>query len=229
MSPFELTDQRAGREGDLTVQSKRLESSVRHIQLDISKSLSDEEWKSLRAFCEKAKRLADTRLASSESHIRGRVQFDVDKGGKFEATLPPEEQVAEFLMAFRFFYLQDEPTCFLKVLAMLGRHSKENREARQGLKSYRRQWEGALFQESVQVSFNNKKVTAAGLIDLWFNAHYFHANPVKAAELDELKKFVSEPFAKFMLLDATYTATKVIFKLHHGLKELVARRFAGTG
>ena len=199
---------------------------MRYVQIDISKTLAEEEWKTLQAFCEKARRLGHTKLVSSgESYIHGRFHYDVDKGTEFSATLPPEEQVAEFLMAFRFFYLQNEPTHFLKVLALLGRHAKDNEEAKIGLKSYRQQWEGALFQESVQITCDHKKITAMRVIDLWFNAHYFHTDSMKSAELEELKKFVSEPFAKFMLLDATYTATKLVFKLHHGLRKMVEQKF----
>jgi hypothetical protein len=199
---------------------------VPHVEVHIFTSLTDKEWKTLRVFCEKAKRLAQTKLmAGGESHIHGSIKFEAGKGLWFEATLPPEEQIAEFLMAFRFFYLQKEPTCYLKVLSLLGKHTAQN-EAKQALKTFKNQWEGALFKKALQISLNNKPVTASVLMDLWFNAHYFHTDEAKGTELEKLTNTFSESFAKYMLLDGAYEATRLVFKVYDGVHGIVEAKFS---
>jgi hypothetical protein len=115
------------------------------------------------------KRLKATRLAS-EGSISGKIQYERGKGLSFEAKLPPEEQIAEFLMALRFFYLQDEPTHFPKVLRLIGRQTKNSSDLKEALKSFRRQWEDSLFGKAFEIKLNDKRITTSLLLDLWFNA-----------------------------------------------------------
>jgi hypothetical protein len=201
---------------------------VPHVEVHISTSLTDEEWKTLRVFCKKAKKLAQTKLMEGgESHIHGSIKFEAGKGLWFEASLPPEEQIAQFLMAFRFFYLKNEPTEYFKVLALLGKHTAQN-EAKQALRTFKKQWNGALFKEALQISLNNKQVTASDLMDIWFNAHYFHTNEAKSAKLENLTNTFSEPFAKYMLLDGVYEAAKLVFKVYDAVSGIVEAKFGSS-
>ena len=194
---------------------------VKHIEIHISDSLSQGEWEVLRAFCDKARRLVSTKLISDgDASIKGNVRYEKDKGIRFQASLPPEEQVAEFLMVFRFFYLQKEDTCFPKVLSIVGRHT-EQKEAREALKFFRKKWENSLFGNAMQMTLNGKPITTSLLLDIWFNAHYFHSDKEKEKELHVMKSLFSENFAKYMLLDASYEASKIVLKFYQGLKDVV--------
>lgn len=194
---------------------------VKHIEIHISDSLSHGEWDVLRAFCDKAHRLISTKLVSDgDASIKGNVRYEKDKGMWFQASLPPEEQVAEFLMAFRFFYLQKEDTCFPKILSIVGRHT-EQEEAREALKFFRKRWENSLFGNAMQLKLNGKQITTSSLLDIWFNAHYFHSDKDKVKELQVMKSLFSEDFAKYMLLDASYEASKIVLKFYQGLKDIV--------
>jgi hypothetical protein len=197
---------------------------VSHVQESISSLLSENEWKVLRQFCERARRLAATRLASDNPVISGKIEYDREKGLRFEAELPPKEQIAEFLMEFRFFYLQNEPTHFLKILRLIGRHANSP-DVREVLKVFRRQWNDSLFRKAFEIKFNDKPITTSLLIDLWFNAEYFHSDDVKGRELKKLKDIFSDEFAKYMLLDAAFEATKIVFKVLDGLQEMVEKHF----
>jgi hypothetical protein len=159
-------------------------------------------------------------VSGDEGSIHGKVRYEQEKGLWFEATLPPEEQVAEFLMAFRFFYLQKESTHFPAVLGIIGKHTSQP-EAREALKVFRRQWEHCLFGNTMNICLNDKPMTSSLLLDLWFNAHYFHSDVEKEMELTELKKAFSEDFAKFMLLDSAFEASKVVLKIYDGVRGLV--------
>ncbi|MGZ8252222.1 MAG: hypothetical protein ACXW1P_07245 [Methylophilaceae bacterium] len=193
----------------------------RTVELHISKSLSDSEWSILEAFCTKTSRLINTKiLRSEESAIRGSIKYSSDGGIKYEATLPPEEEITEFLVAFRFFYQEKESTNFHKILGLLGKHAKEE-PAREALKALKTKWANALFQTTLYISVNGEPITASLLLDLWFNAYYFHSDEEKSKKLTNLNEVFTEPFSKYMLLDATYSASKIIFTLYNGLNDLV--------
>lgn len=146
----------------------------------------------------------------------------------FEASLPPEEQIAEFLMAFRFFYLQDEQTHFLKILSILGKHAAQA-EGRKFLKMMKVKWHQALFGNALQMKIGSKRMTASLVIDLWFNAHYFHSDEPKEAELEKLKKILTPDFAKFMLLNALYESAKLIAIIYKGLYDVTICLVIGVG
>lgn len=196
---------------------------IREVQIPISHALGEAEWKLLSLFCEKVRRLLATKMMSGgDGAIRGHMKVTPETGMCFSASLPPEEQIAEFLMAFRFFYLQKEPTYFPDILGVIGRHASEQ-DARQALKSFGAQWKNSLFANAMQISVNEKPITSSLLLDVWLNAHYFHSDEEKARQLQELHDIFSEPFAKYMLLDAAFEATKVVVKVYDGIKGMVDR------
>lgn len=200
-------------------------SKPRQVILQISSILSEAEWKVLREFCDKAHRLMATKLATAGlGGIRARMSWEQGKGMWWETTLPPEEQVAEFVMAFRLFYLQKEPTHFPSVLSILGRHASES-EVRQLFKKYRQQWENCLFGNALQIAMNEKQLTSSLVIDLWLNAHYFHSDEDKKAELDQIFEGLSGDFAKYMLLDSVFEASKMILKIHRAVCAIIEKRF----
>lgn len=197
---------------------------ARTVAIQISQFLTEPEWQVLGEFCAKAKRLIATKVvARDESAISCKIHYTQERGMWFEATVPPEEQIAEFLMVFRFFYLEKEPTNFYKILALLGKHAQEP-EAKEALKHLKAQWANSLFQTALYISLNGQPVTASLLLDLWFNAHYFHSNREKSEKLAQLNEAFTEAFSKYMLLESTYNATKTIFTLYSGLEELVNKR-----
>lgn len=196
----------------------------RNVVLQISQTLNNAEWETLADFCVKVKRLIGTKVVSNdESAISGKVRYTQDHGLLFEVRIPPEEQIAEFLMAFRFFYLEKETTNFYKILSLLGKHDQKP-EAREALRILKSQWGNTLFQKTICLSIDNEPVTAALLLDLWFNSHYFHSDKEKGYKLAQLNEAFTERFSKYMLLDSTYNATKLIFTLYNGLNELIITR-----
>jgi len=198
---------------------------AKHINVHISTSLSEDEWKVLRSFCEKAKRLATTKLISNgNASIRGKIRYEQNMGLWFESQMPPEEEITEFLVAFRFFYLQKEATHFPKILGLIGKHTNDL-DARKALKLFGKQWKDNLFGKALNIKLNDISITSSLLIDLWLNAHYFHSDDKKEQELKRLKDFFSENFAKYMLLDATFEASKIVFKVFDGLQKIVDDHF----
>jgi hypothetical protein len=197
---------------------------VRIVEFRISQSLTEPEWEILAEFCAKVRRLIGTKVVSSdESAINGKLRYTQDHGMQFEATVPPEEQISEFLMAFRFFYLEKEPTNFHMILSLLGKHAQDP-DAREALKILKAQWANSLFQTTMYLSLNDHPVTASLLLDLWFNAHYFHSDKEKGEKLAQLNDVFTESFSKYMLLESTYNATKTIFTIYNALESLINTR-----
>jgi hypothetical protein len=81
-------------------------------------------------------------------------------------------------------------------------------------------WSGALAVKQVQIRVNNKQITPSILIDLWFNAHYFHANDKKEEDLSNLSGALTIDVCRFMLADAVYEASKAVFLLANILAKL---------
>jgi hypothetical protein len=196
-----------------------------NVEVHISSLLAEDEWKILRLFCEKVKRLAGTKLVQTQiNSIRCRISFTQENGLSFSAEVPSEELIAEFLLAFRFFYLKNEPTHFPKILGIIGKHTT-NEEVRQALRLFGKKWNDSLFQRALNITYNDMPVTSSLLLDLWFNAHYFHQDEEKRRELDKLIEGFSENFAKYMLLDSSITATNEVFKFSEIVHAMVDKHF----
>ncbi len=194
---------------------------MKHAEIHISALLSDDEWKILRLFCQRASEMAECKvLENGGASVTGKIQYHKGTGLSFSQNLPPKEQISEFLMAFRFFYLQKEPTHFLSVLSLLSRHA-EKEEAREVMKIVKRQWSDSLFSRSLHVKVNDTPLTSALLLDLWFNSHYFHSDAEKASQLEVLKETISEDFLRFMLLNSVLNACLPLFKVYDALRDLI--------
>jgi len=200
-----------------------------NVIVKISERINDEDWKLLQSFCERAQRLASTKiLTEGKSAIHCEWKWEKDRGLRYEVSLPPEEQIAEFLMAFRFFYLQKERTFFPKILNLIGKYSKQE-DVLQALKITRERWNNFLLRKTMLIEIDGKQLDSSMLLDLWFNAYYFHSDEKKLPELNKLKNVITEDVAKYLLLDAAYEATKLILALYNGFKGMVNDHFASLG
>ena len=185
----------------------------------ISKDIRAEDLAVLRLFHDRVVALANTKLVkSNNSKITASISLKSNADIAFSARLPPEEELAQFLMAFRFFYLQKEPTNFPKIINLVSRYSDDSYTAvGRTLKS---QWKNCLFKNAMNIKINGKHISGSLLIDLWFNAHYFHSETEKRAELDRLNSLLQEDFCKYMLIDSAYNASDVVRRFHAGIGEL---------
>lgn len=81
----------------------------------------------------------------------------------------------------------------------------------------------------MEITHNDTPVTSSHLFNLWFNAYYFHSDPDKMRELENMMAVMSESFVKYMLLKAAYGATNVIFKLYNGgFQKMVTEHYSSS-
>jgi hypothetical protein len=190
------------------------------VEVFIKDSLTEEELVCIRQFLKKTKELyAASKASNAESNISLNMASELGKPVQFHVSLPPEEHLRSFYMAFRFFYLEKEKTNFLRVCNIIKRRT-ENQLARQYVDRLRDMWSGALAARQMQMRVNEKQIIPPLLIDLWFNAHYFHSDEKKEKDLSNLSKILTIDVCRFMLADAVYEASKAVFLLANALARL---------
>jgi hypothetical protein len=193
---------------------------IKVVRIDIAAKLSEDDWKVVEVSRTRAHRLAQTRLATDAQASAISANITVDANGlAARVQLPPEDATAQHLMALRHFFLKSEMTYIKRLLNVLGRHMPGEQE-RQALRWFRAQWDGPLFAGSVKIAVNGVDLTPARVFDLWCNGEYFHSDADKAADLAKLWAVLSEPVAKYALVDSMYHWTRLVFRLHEGLEGL---------
>lgn len=192
----------------------------RTVKIKLTSNPTEDEWRCIDVFNYRADLLGATRLSRNPqiSAIQGRTMLS-QRGLSFQGSLPPEDALTEHLLAFRHFVLQREPCYFQRVVSILARNARED-DAQEAFQWLKERWNAALFDGAIEISSHRGRITAGKLIDIWFNGHYFHNDCAKGAELRELWRLFSEPMTKYLLVEAIYSGTRVVQRLHHGLKHL---------
>ena len=75
----------------------------------------DADWIQLSRYLDCAHRLASCRMAESQSDLAFHFHGELGKPTYWEVSLPPEDDIAAFLLRMRPFLLAAEPTSFLKI------------------------------------------------------------------------------------------------------------------
>ena len=192
----------------------------KHHDIPIKNSLTEQELASIRLFLKKAKELHSTHIVSgAESGISLNVASKLGKPPQFRVVLPSEDYLRSFYMAFRFFYLEKERSNFLKIANVIKQRT-DDQFARQYVDRLKDMWSGALAAKTMRIHLNGKQITPSFLMDLWFNAHYFHSDGEKEQALSSLIGMLTTDVCRFMLADAVYEASKAVFLLAKALARL---------
>jgi hypothetical protein len=190
------------------------------INFKISHLFDKDEKRSIVVFQERGQELLNTKIMRESGNIHLHATFIPSNPLNTQVELPSEEDLRSFYMAFRFFYLQKEPSHFPRVLNIIGRHSPSDTLSKY-LASLRDQWDGALTRQLWQVSIDGQELTTSLLIDLWFNAYYFHTDDAKARRLQQLNEILSSDFNRFLLVNAVFDAAKAVCRLYESVKTII--------
>jgi len=197
--------------------------TIRIIRIDIASKLSDADWLCVESYKLRSSRLAQTSLV--EENNTGKLRWSMSmtaKGLSCEGDLPREAFIVEHLAALRFFYLEKEPSFFLKVVNVLSKNARSD-EATAAFRQIKAEWKTALFKESVKIEWHEGKITAAGLLDLWFNGEYFHGDKDARDALRSLWETIPEKVTRWLLIEAALGSSCVVMKLNTWLEGLVRR------
>ena len=189
------------------------------VEVKISNSLQEDEKPCIAAYQKRAAELLDTRIMRESGHIHAHLSYETGKLLTIQVELPYEEELRSFYMAFRFFYLQKEPSYFLRVVNIIERRASSELVSRY-LNGLREQWNGALARRGWNISVNGEELTTSLLVNLWFNAHYFHSDEDKGQRLQQLNGVLSTDFNRYLLADAVFEACKAVERLHDSIKSI---------
>jgi hypothetical protein len=181
-------------------------------------NISPSEIDSLQLFVVKANELLGRRMfTEGMPELEINTTVELGKEITVETKFPDEEDFRSALLAIRFFYMNDEPTCFFKVCNILRKTLIDN-----DLKNQVDQVRSCYKCNFDQVAINgtgNNKVTNEKLIDLYLNGRYFHSDSKKSQELECLENSVPHGHIEFELRDALLNAAECIFIMKHIIEE----------
>lgn len=160
------------------------------------------KWESITVYKERAKEFIQIRdiIAPKTIHIKSNK---LECGGyKGESNIPSNETLKSFYHAFRFFYLNREPSNFYKIRNIISEIAIGAHE-RAYLKSLKYQWKIAETCTHLTSSLH-RDISGKEFMDLWFNAHFSHSDIQKRKQLKILNNLLSEELSRSFLF---YTVT----------------------
>jgi len=193
---------------------------VKEIVATLATTPSVDEWRCIREFKRRARELAENSLLRDGYDLSATMSLKAGESPSFTVkSIPHEEPLRALLLTFRMFWANDEPSNFLRVSNILGRHVAQS-DARKVIDGLKDRWNQALFGGVMFMSFNDENLTANAVFDLWLNAHYFHSDAEKQQQLDRLAEMLSPDFVKFLLVNAVTECCRAIRVLDRALQNL---------
>ncbi len=178
--------------------------------------VTDDEHRRIEVFKKRAAQLAQVPLIKEgRAQISAKIRGEEGKGVNIAVTLPPETDLRALYMAFRFFYLQREPAYFLRIVKILRQHTNDHNTIAY-LDYLKKQWIGSL-RKQIEIVAGGRSLTPSLLIDLWFNAYFFHSDEKKESELNKMLEITGRDFGLFLLTDAVYEAARAVISLNSKL------------
>lgn len=179
--------------------------------------LSENEWNKLELFLRRFEQLERTRFYSNPKlkNIQYKIKGEkVDKGfqTRFEIKVPDEETIKSFLLSFRVFYMEGEHTNFYSICNLLYKKIFD-KKVRNDLVKIRSNYIKALNYSFIDTNFLGKSYSPKDIVDLWFNAEYFHTDIEKVKELDKIVISPGKSLFFYLLIDAVITLTNQISML----------------
>ena len=179
--------------------------------------LSENEWNKLELFLRCFEQLERTRFYSNPKlkNIQYKIRGEkVDKGfqTRFERKVPDEETIKSFLLSFRVFYMEGEHTNFYSICNLLYKKILD-KKVRNDLVTIRSNYTKALNNSFIGINFLGKSYSPKDIVDLWFNAEYFHTDIEKVKELDKIVISPGKSLFFYLLIDAVITLTNQISML----------------
>ncbi|MGB6369773.1 MAG: hypothetical protein WBF68_01895 [Atribacterota bacterium] len=179
--------------------------------------LNENEWNKLDLFLRRFEQLERTRFYSNPKlkNIQYKIKGEkVDKGfqTRFEIKVPDEETIKSFLLSFRVFYMEGEHTNFYSICNLLYKKILD-KKVRNDMVTIRSNYSKALNTSFIGINFLGKSYSPKDIVDLWFNAEYFHTDIEKVKELDKIVISPGKSLFFYLLIDAVITLTNQISML----------------
>lgn len=184
-------------------------------------SFSSQDFEVIDLFLCRVKELQNTKM------LQGGLKLNFDFSGDLsfaqrDASSEQEEIIKSFITAFRHFYLDNEPTHFPSFHNRIVRGTQDARVV-ELLGSLRKRYKHVLDTSGgLAYYYRGQLVTPKKMIDLWFNAHYFHSDTAKRKDLNQWLTRSGGLF-QFLFLDALKELSAIL--IYYGkIVDLIIQR-----
>jgi len=176
--------------------------------------VNEDQRNKLNLFLRRFEQLKRTRFFSDPELRNIQYEFKVEKvdevfRDRSQIKVPDEDTIKSFLLSFRVFYLENEKTNFYSICNLLYKKIADER-VRSDLVTIRSSYTTALNRGSMNFNFLGKRYSPRDVVDLWFNAEYFHTDIGKVKELDTIKNSPAKELFLYLLIKTVITLTNHI-------------------
>ena len=175
--------------------------------------MGDKSWtdrEQFELFVSRTQQLYDRRIWK-EGGISFKIALD-NEGSSFEQ--PDEELLRSYMMSFRLFVQEKEPTYFMRIRNLAGQHLKPELEKEHiRLKNYKLRWQHVLDKGDLWVgTVGGDPLKPKDVLDAFLNGEYFHSDKGHRVSLDG---YLSDnmPVERMLLLDTIASLTSLIMEL----------------
>lgn len=180
---------------------------------------SDEDWRAIEVFKKRAKEFISIRDRQSPGIIQANMTRLDDGRFSGSSNIPGDEKLKELYLAFRFFYLEKEPSSFLRVRNIISKHCASTEAVLSYLRSLKEGWNRAM-SETSSAEFYGRRISGRDYVDMWFNAYYFHSDQKTEQRLEDVNTFLSEDISRFHLYLTIVSAGACIGLLYLAIRDL---------
>ncbi len=187
------------------------------IEVSINGVVEKELWKRIERFHYRAEELNRFRSEINWGHFTSNVDRSDTKGPIISGSLPDKYVLEALYRRFRFFILEKEKANYRRLIKVLG-SAVTDETARLFYKQERKEF---LKTDIVDFAFISHEPRYSGdeILNLWFNAVYFHDEEEKIEKLVELENLISKNGAEVTLLHIVWDACNKIRNLNWLLTE----------
>jgi hypothetical protein len=181
------------------------------IKEELHGEFPDKDWDLLQRYLACSWRLASCNMAKTQHDLHFGFKGEIGKPVTFTATLPPEDDIAAFLMRMRPFVLKKkEPTNFFKIRNILARYLTLP-SARAYLDRLHNLYQGSGI--PVVIKFGELAITSEEALDKWLYGYEYHQDLDKQRELENLYRVFPEENARVIFLYQMLDRASAIGKL----------------
>ena len=189
-------------------------------RLPISGYFEEDEWAALLEYLRYVRELQSIQLVREGGPGRLTLSYTAESGLSYSVDLPPDEQIIALLHRLRPFVLNDEQANFYRICNHLARRF-DNGSLRNLLDSLRDIYSGRRMQALVRIQSNEVLLNSEDTLMKWLNAHEYHKNRDKQAELAALHHILPLETSRAIFVMMLYDKARAIIVVANLINVLV--------
>jgi hypothetical protein len=187
---------------------------------DVEFAVDDDDAQTLRAFLDEVRALEDFISRGSLSDLSFSWNWEAGGPTEFSKSEPSDDDRATFLHRLRPFILEEERTAFHRVRGIVARSSQSA-----FLKEYLSHTKDRFTLKKSQAAFsivsNDLVLNSEQALKVWLNAHEYHRDPSKRADLAQAHTIVPVEFTRPVLLMMLVEKATAVQHLGHVVHKMM--------